>query len=575
MNPRIFKISAVFAMLSLVTLKVLAFTPEEGTNALTNVFKEVVKTESLFNVCDQKFPKTSATNRKVLQSWKTRNNLQDYERVMASMLAKSAEFKTQIEKINAIYTKRGNDIATPSLQSVCQDLSEIYKDPKYYLIPKKFAADLVITANLAKALDQKTNANTSTPNASVSNTPTPSASTNKPTPGRYSCIRTNTEFTKWAKDPKNPKSSIRQRFDVELFSNNEYVIQDENPQILRIKNVYDDILKIPNYLGTYAVREGRIAWQSGGFLDNRYGYYFISDKDSVNDKRKRMGGSLGGTFDNDTGKLTLRWENIGFSYDLTTCQRTGATQGKNATQIMSEGDRFESYLNPENVKAQTPRGNGNLNGLYMASKTGKNYERTAFFFPNGLKNADGFKQSRWGFDQLDCARVPLPLNVTPLKRSLCDPYSIQGNTVTFNDETYSFNKTSNTTFRMDGDDFKAVPPNPQQPIDAKLKYTSSSVSGSSGFYHEETLLLTKDGRFKFSTKGSSASFFTTGYDTTTVTSSQRDRMHGTYKFFPYSIELTYPSGLKLRYSFYRHVLLDGSKFDGSYVLTTKTFLSER
>jgi hypothetical protein len=525
----------------------LAFTPEEASNALVTVHREVIKTQSIFTVCIQKFPTTADANRKTLQDWKSRNRLQDYERVVTSMGAKSPELKSQLEALNDVYVKRAAKFSASDLEKLCEGLPEIYTDEKYYRIPTDFASELEIIADLARSLDSKpaanpgssTGANTG-PNTGP-NTTSSGPNSVRPNPGRYKCVIKNQQYSNYF---DNPTTTVIGSFEFELFAKGEYVVyRNQKPVILIGK--YSTPLDWPKFVGFYGMRENRIDWKSGQFTE----YIFYGANDRAPDKRERRNG----TFDNATGLLTLEWEDNGLSFGTTICNRTGNTQGKSATQLMADAENPETYLQPKNIKAAKKPGSGGLNGVYVSSES-KSYN----FLKNGYHLRGHY---RWGYDQLDCTRATIPMRDGPFFSRICEPYSVRGNSIKMDDETVSFQKGTNGKIVVNDVVLSPVPANTGKPMNLNVKYVWSSTNGTSGAYGEETLELRNDGKFRYKNERGGASFFAYGYsDTIAVTSKSGDGFDGTYKIFPYSIEFTYRNGLKLRYSFHSNPGFAGSYF---------------
>jgi hypothetical protein len=556
-------------------LSVLAFTPDERTNAIIALNDEVAQAEALVVVCAKKYPNTAQANQKALLAWKDRNGLQDFDRVLANATSKSAAIKSTLEELKAIYIKKVELTPTAKLESVCGNLPTLYADPQYNTIKSEHANDLEIIAEMARELDAKpapkptpnpapNPAPSTTPNtgpSTGSNTAAASSSNSggaKPNPGRYACVYQNQEYSNWAKDPNNPKINVFLKFDFELFANGEYVSYAYKQPMIRIEYSFSNPMVWPEFVGRYKIREGKIEWLNGKFADE---YPFYGTNDKVDDKRERRNGS----FDNTSGSLLLRWEPEGFTFATTDCKRSGNTRGKTATQLMTEGENLETYLQPKTVKAPIKPGSGRLNGLYVSSGA-----QPHFFTPNGWHHGGQF---RWGFDQLDCNRTVRKMDVTPLNwhNDLCDPYSLRGKTISIGKESLPFGKAANGQLIIDGREYTAVPPNPNKSITAKLSHVWSSTNGTSGAYGEDNLELRSDGKFKYDTSSGGASYFSSGGIDTAVTSSSGNRTDGTYKLFAYSIEFSFNTGLKVRYSFYRDVLLNGSKYDGSYVFLNDSF----
>jgi hypothetical protein len=533
----------------------LAFTPEESSTALVAVHKEVIKTQSIFTICIQKFPTTADANRKTLQDWKSRNRLQDYERVVASMGAKSPELKSQLEALNDVYVRRAAKFSASDLEKLCEGLPEIYTDEKYYRIPTDFASELEIIADLARSLDSKPAANPapntgSNPGSSTGANTGPNTGSNttssgpngvRPNPGRYKCVIKRQQYSNYF---DNPTTTVIGSFEFELFAKGEYVVyRNQKPVILVGK--FTNPLDWPEFVGFYGMRENRVDWKSGTFTD--YAFYGANDK--APDKRERRNG----TFDNATGLLTLEWEDSGLSFSTTICNRTGNTQGKSATQLMTDAENPETYLQPKNVKAAKKPGTGGLNGVYVSSE-GRPYN----FLKNGYYLRGHY---RWGYDQLDCTRATIPMRDGPFSSRICEPYSLRGNSITMAEETVSFQKAANGKIVVDDVVLSPVPANTGKPMNLNVKHVWSSTNGTSGAYGEETLELRNDGKFRYKNKRGGASYFAYGYgDTIAVTSKSGDGFDGTYKIFGYSIEFTYRNGLKLRYSFHSNPGFAGSYF---------------
>jgi hypothetical protein len=555
--------------LNLLALNVLAFTPEERTNAIIALNDEVAQAEALVVVCAKKYPKTAQANQQALKDWKVRNGLQDFDRVLTNATSKSAAIKATLEQLKAAYVKKVELTPAEKLEPICGNLPSLYADPKYNSIKAERANELEVIAEMARELDAKPATNPAPNTGSGSGTPAattpitgtaagPSNSGGKPTPGRYACVYQNQEYSNWAKDPNNPKINVFLKFDFELFANGEYVSYAYKQPLIRIEYSFSNPMDWPEFVGRYKIREGKIEWLNGKFADE---YPFYGTNDKVDDKRERRNGS----FDNTNGSLLLRWEPEGFSFATTNCKRTGNTQGKTATQLMTEGENLGTYLQPKTVKAPIKPGSGGLNGLYVSSGA-----QPHFFTPNGWHRGGQF---RWGFDQLDCKRTVRKMDVTPLnwRNDLCDPYSLRGKTISIGKESLPFSKTANGQLIIDDREYTAVPANPNKAINAKLSHVWSSTNGTSGAYGEDKLELRSDGKFKYDTSSGGASYFSSGGIDTAVTSSSGNRTDGTYKLFAYSIEFSFNTGLKVRYSFYRDVLLNGSKYDGSYVFLNDSF----
>ena len=559
-------------------LSALAFTPDEQAAAVTAVYQDVAQTEAFVLACAQRFPDANTANQAALKDWKSRNGLQDFDRVLLSFSQKSPQIAAKIGEIKSGYVTLILKQSDTKLQPICLGLAKTLLQPNSNTIKADHAKDLEVIAQMARDLEAKPAVSPSSGNTGSSNAGSSNAGSGvsaKPTPGHYNCESHLQEFSNWAKDPNNPRIDNPRRFEFDLFANGEYQSLEANaprPQI-RIETDRTNILEWPKTMGRYRILEGRIAWQSGGFSDE-YPFYSAKNPSSSDDKRQLRGG----LFNNAKGTLILRWEDFGFSFKQAECKRSSNTQHPTPTQLMTEGENPETYLQPKSVKANSVAakpepGNGSLNGLYVS--TGGDSRRPIMFFPNGQKWQDHDKILRWGFDQLDCARVPLPVKLQPLPKTLCEGYSIGDNSIEFGGRKFAFAKGPNGSIQIGDETFKPVKANPSNAMNAVLKYVWSGTNGTSGAYGEERLTLRPDGKFAFGRSSAGASFFSIAGTDYAVTSGNSGGTDGTYKILPYSIELSFSGGLKLRFSFYRDVLLDGSKYDGSFMLLSKTFSPDR
>jgi hypothetical protein len=155
MNPQFLILPTLLLTSSLLTLKVLAFTPEERMNAIVALNNEVAQAEAMPKFCSRKFPQTAKVNRKLIRDWKVRNGLQDFDRVLASILAQNPELKQSFKALKASYAKRAEDFPTTNLEAVCKDLPNLYAQPGQNMVAAQYARDLEVMAEIARELDAK------------------------------------------------------------------------------------------------------------------------------------------------------------------------------------------------------------------------------------------------------------------------------------------------------------------------------------------------------------------------------------------------------------------------------------
>ena len=151
MNAR----SLILPTLMLSSLSVLAFTPEERTAAVTALYDEIAQAEAMPKFCSQKFPETAKANRKLIRDWKIRNGLQDFDRVLASILAQNPELRGSFRALKAGYAKRAEEYPTVNLEAVCQNLTDLYAQPGQNMVAAQYAHDLEVIAEIARELDAK------------------------------------------------------------------------------------------------------------------------------------------------------------------------------------------------------------------------------------------------------------------------------------------------------------------------------------------------------------------------------------------------------------------------------------
>ena len=145
-----------FPILPILMLSsVLAFTPQERTNAIIALNDEVAQAEAMPRFCARTFPLTARTNRKLIRDWKIRNGLQDFDRVLASILAQNPELKQSFRALKASYTKRAEEYPTANLEAICQDLINLYAQPGQNMVAVQYAHDLEVIAEIARELDAK------------------------------------------------------------------------------------------------------------------------------------------------------------------------------------------------------------------------------------------------------------------------------------------------------------------------------------------------------------------------------------------------------------------------------------
>ena len=154
MNSR-FLILPTLILPTLMLPSVLAFTPEERTNAIIALNDEVAQAEAMPRFCSQTFPQTARANRKLIRDWKIRNGLQAFDRVRASMLAQNPELKQSFRALKASYAKRAEEYPSANLEAVCQDLTNLYAQPGQNMVAAQYAHDLEVIAEIARELDAK------------------------------------------------------------------------------------------------------------------------------------------------------------------------------------------------------------------------------------------------------------------------------------------------------------------------------------------------------------------------------------------------------------------------------------
>ncbi len=535
----------------------LAFTSQERADAMVTLLEDYGQVEALTTVCNAKYVATKEASLKAFNAWIPRNGLADFPRVLQAYAAKNQQIATLMPQFKAALIKQIEARLGNKLEGICADLSSYLQQPAQNMVKTQRVKELLVLAEMARELDTSATPSvpSSKPTLNIGNSPLPLA-------GRYTCQSKSIEFTNWAKDPNNPQVRVFRTFQFDLFANGQYSVSvDSTPPDFWVKYSFTDAVDFPDHLGFYRMRDGRLDWLSGRFASD---YRFIATVTAGHHKNELLTGS----FNSQKNTIILEWDDNGFTYDLTDCTRMGNTKYPSPTQLMAQAENPETYLKPKNVKANTPRGTGGLNGFYL----GEGYQgsrRPAYFGTDGLKSKSAY---RWGFENFDCQRVPIKLATTPLASTLCESYSVKGNAIIMSNESERFQKNKDGSVEIGDQNYKPVPPNPKEPFNAKLKYLSSSTNGTTGSYSEDTLILSSNGTFSISSRSGGASYFSIAGTDYSVTSSSNNGTDGTYTLLPYSIELKFTNTLKLRYTFFRDVHLDGTKYQGAYVFITQSYL---
>ena len=571
----VWRLLALCSSLWFSSAVVKAASAEEQSQAVVTLFADVSKTEAFVLGCAEKVPQYKAANSEAYKAWKARNGLERYDEVLRAFSSKAPAIGDQLNKVRASYVALVEKQPLAKLEPICKNLPQTLKQANSNIIQREYAAELKVIGEFARSL--KKSPSSAEPSASSDSNSGQAGNGqagrgNGPKPGHYECTE---QWQIYTPDPSNKSAAAQPevymprftpKFGFDLFATGKYKMTWNATQRKEDwkASYYDGPFTWKEVVGSYVLLEGRVKWVSGYLRGSKYG--FVSEAEFKpeipygRDERELQGGQ----FDAQKGTLTLEWTPDIYHFTKTFCDRKGNPSSAAPTQANIEGETPETYLSPKGTPGSSAKGKGGLDGFYVASSGGSPVTR--YFFPNGqVWNTD--YSYRWGFDGLDCSRVPIGVPKLPVPEVLCQPYSVAGNRLQIGQKTLSFARGANGALNLDGKEYRKVKPNGAAPVDLTLKAYSIGGSGGGTNSSDKKLTLRKDGKFGFFEK-SEGTVSTAGFAGVNVSSMGKS---GTYKFLPYSLELTFEGGIKVRYSFYRNPWLEGTKLEGSYVLLQETY----
>jgi hypothetical protein len=163
MNTKLFFTATMLVVTStgLLGWQAFASTTEERGNAIATVAQDFSKTEAFVIACAQKYPATNTANQQAFKEWKSRNGLQDFERVLEAFKKKSPEIAQSLIDLRTSYVNLILKQTPAKLESICKGLPKTLAQPNSNTIKSDYANELKIVAEVAREMDAQAATNQS------------------------------------------------------------------------------------------------------------------------------------------------------------------------------------------------------------------------------------------------------------------------------------------------------------------------------------------------------------------------------------------------------------------------------